>query len=141
LVIIFNLYHGSTGNNATINPIYPHICRESDDIIERKGFYLKGQYMLGWKMVDDRSDMDSFVRSKLGIGLPRRSDELKDPIDTEVHQRSLELETSKGLISDDLAQNDKAYLETVLEEFDNDLDSMISSIDEYRSFLKKEINK
>lgn len=85
--------------------------------------------------------MDEFVRSKLGMGLPPRRDEMISITDKTLTDDLDKVSIGNELIRTEKNLKDESYMESVLREIDEDLDSMISCIDDYRGLLSSQTEK
>ena len=85
--------------------------------------------------------MDDFVRAKLGFGLPPRREEgstlTERTLTDDIDKVSLEGE----LIKTESTLTEESYIESVLRDMDEDLESLIACIDDYRGLLKSQTER
>lgn len=89
----------------------------------------------------DKENMDDFVRAKLGIGLPPRREERSTIAERTLTDDLDSISLEGELIKTEKSEKDASYVESVLRDMDEDLESLLSCIDDYRGLLKSQIKK
>ena len=87
---------------------------------------------------DEDIVLNTFVKSRLGIGLPPRPPSGRSGMTDSLTDKTGDLEVESGsLFRTVMEEKDERYLQKVLQEVGEDLDQMIDSIEEYRNYLRK----
>ncbi len=83
---------------------------------------------------DDDLVLNTYVRSRLGIGLPPRPPPMASRKTLTDDPEDLSIE-KKSLFSIEKESNDELYMASVLKEVGEDLDQMIDCIEDYKRLL------
>ena len=92
-------------------------------------------------MIDKDGKIDTYLRSKIGIGLPPSGPGPRSLQEDTLTDNTEMMSVDNGLISSNMNSNNEQYYEEVLHEMGEDLDHILDCIDDYRGLLKKASKK